>query len=311
LKDGVPYIYLHAGRFQPSRVMKMPPLKIVDEIKIRLGVVPRSLRDINALPANMKEAIYVGLVPRDLFESYGIDAKIFMNEKGEKSLEFVYPPGEGILKLSLKRSVEDIDPIVYIQLRDTIYSQVEFEWIIINDPDSERFNINRNPGTQFLPPSSWFRNIPEEIRAMQAGLAPGQVRRGLHKFEGIIALLEELLSSIGVGLIIGFPYAYHNAIELERIGFFYVSGRDMMERIHRGFQPGGKLFSRLDGSGPFRQPGMEKTIRGRSWTIHDGILAEPWICPQMQKIVGRKARDLTFPDAFYLEKEIDNVKEIW
>lgn len=288
------------GEYRKSERGEMPPFEAVNEIKGCFGVDPHSLRDINALPVDIKEAIYVGLIPGDLFAMYGIDAKTFRNKKGEKSLEFIYPPGEGILKLSLKRSVEDIDPIVYIQLRDTIYNQAEFEWIIINDPDSERFNINRNPGTQFLPPSSRFRNIPEEIRAMEAGLAPGQVHRGLHKFQGIIHLLEQLLSSIRISLIIGFPYAYHNAIELERIGFFYASGRDMMERIHQGFQAGGELLSRLDGSSPFRQPGMEKTIRGRSWAIHDGILGEPWICPKMQKIVGRKARDFTFPDAFYL-----------
>jgi len=45
---------------------------------------------------------------------------------------------------------------------------------------------------------------------------------------------------------------------------------------------------------------MEKTIRGGRWAIHDGILGEPWICPKMWEIVGRKTRDFTFPDAFYL-----------
>ena len=73
-----------------------------------------------------------------------------------------------------------------------------------------------------------------------------------------------------------------------------------MVEIDQGFQPGGRLFKRLDGSTPFRQPGMEKTIRGRSWAIHDGIMDKPWICPMMIKLIGRKEKDYTFPDAIYL-----------
>jgi hypothetical protein len=48
---------------------------------------------------------------------------------------------------------------------------------------------------------------------------------------------------------------------------------------------------------------MEKTIRGRSWAIHDGILDQPWVCPSMVKIVGRQSRDVTFPDAIYVPQE--------
>jgi acetoin utilization protein AcuC len=69
-----------------------------------------------------------------------------------------------------------------------------------------------------------------------------------------------------------------------------------MQEIDAGFRPGGKLFRRLDGSSPFRMQGMEKTVRGRSWAIHDGIMDEPWDNVMIYKMIGEDAGINTFPD---------------
>lgn len=69
-----------------------------------------------------------------------------------------------------------------------------------------------------------------------------------------------------------------------------------MERIQQGFQPNGEYFQRLDGSTPFRMPGAEKTVRGRSWAIHDGILGEPFTDYHMYKHVGQDGGVSTFPN---------------
>jgi hypothetical protein len=265
-----------------------------------LGAEITSLRGINRLPVELKECIYASLIPPDLFSAYGVDPATLLDREGNKAFQFEFSPEKGVVKIQFKRSASENDPIVFIQLSDTRYNQVEFEWVVINDPDSERFQIHTTDSTQFLPPGSEFRNIPGEIRAMKAGLSPGQVRRGLHKFHEIMALLEALLSRLRISLIYGAPFAYHNAIELERLGYFYTSGREMMLEINRQFQPGGNLYKKLDGSTPFRQSGMDKTIRGRSWAIHDGIMDQRWVCPMMAKIIGRSEKDYTFPDAIYL-----------
>jgi hypothetical protein len=88
---------------------------------------------------------------------------------------------------------------------------------------------------------------------------------------------------------------YHNAIVYERYGFGYAIGQEEMERMHREFQPGGELYGRLDGSTPFRRPGAERTVRGRSWAIHDGILGALWWAPRMVKRVGIDQGISTFP----------------
>ncbi len=273
------------------------------EILSTLGKEITSLRGINRLPLEYKERIYASMVPFDLGEAYGVDPVTLLDREGNKAFTFEFPEDHGILKMQFKRSVSENDPIVFIQLSDTRYGQVNFEWVIINDPDSERFQIHRDDSTQFIPPGSEFRNIPEEVRAMKAGLAPGQVRRGLRKFREITDRVEAFLARLGIHMIHGDPYAYHNAIQLEHLGYFYASGREMMLEIDREFRPGGRLFKKLDGSTPFRQPGMEKTIRGRSWAIHDGIMDTPWFCPAMVRLVGRKSRDYTVHDLTYVSAE--------
>jgi hypothetical protein len=75
-----------------------------------------------------------------------------------------------------------------------------------------------------------------------------------------------------------------------------------MEDIQREFQPGGRLHRALDGSTPFRQPGQWRSVRGRAWAIHDGVLAAidaGWRELRMIKQVGRHAGVDTFPDAVY------------
>jgi hypothetical protein len=88
---------------------------------------------------------------------------------------------------------------------------------------------------------------------------------------------------------------YHNAILYERHGFGYTVGQEEMDRIHREFQPGGELCARLDGSTPFRRPGADQSVRGRSWAIHDGIYGAAWWAPRMYKRVGQDQGVSTFP----------------
>ena len=51
-----------------------------------------------------------------------------------------------------------------------------------------------------------------------------------------------------------------------------------------------------------RQPEQWKTVRGRAWAIHDGILEvidATWDNLRMVKRVGKHAGVETFPDAVY------------
>ena len=131
---------------------------------------------------------------------------------------------------------------------------------------------------------------------MEAGLSPGQVRQGLRMARRMLPNFERFIARLGHEMFLMEPLAYHSAILFESMGCAYSQGLRRMERIHQEFQPGGELYNRLDGSTPFRMPGAEKTVRGRSWAIHDGILTELYTDYHMYKVVGKHAGACTFPN---------------
>jgi hypothetical protein len=131
---------------------------------------------------------------------------------------------------------------------------------------------------------------------MEAGLSPNQVRKGLKLFSRFFQRLERFVDALGMDTIVAEPLSYNNAIRYEKYGFDYIAGQQLMRWIAREFRPGGELYLRLDGSTPFRRPGMEQTVRGRSWAIHDGILHRPWDGVKIYKTLGIDAGVDTFPE---------------
>ena len=132
---------------------------------------------------------------------------------------------------------------------------------------------------------------------MAAGLAPGQVRQGLRLTRDLVPILERFVAALHHDAYYLQPLAYHNAILFERLGFAYALGLGRMEWIHREFAPAGLLHRRLDGSTPFRSPDACRTVRGRSWAIHDGIMDMAFTGVKMYKRVGVHAGAVTFPAA--------------
>jgi hypothetical protein len=176
---------------------------------------------------------------------------------------------------------------------------LEVAFLIVNDPQAERFDVDRDPAGKPVGILSGVRNLEEELRAMRAGLAPGQVRRGLRLFRQVLPLVESFAVELGKQQISAEALYYHHAILYERYGFGYLTGRDRLVEIHQGFQPGGRLARGLDGSTPFRLPEAAGTVRGRSWAIRDGILGESWRVPRLYKIVGQAMAMPTFPNPVY------------
>lgn len=263
------------------------------------GVKLHSLRQINALPDPVKEGIYRHLLPIPLLEEYGINPDTMCDAEGQRLAQFTCPKDSRVVEIDVRPSCSFPDPLVYLQLADTRLNQIEVMLLVVNDPASERFETDRDWQGERTKFGTFTRNIPEEVRAMEAGLAPGQVRKGLRLSRTLLPLFECFVQRLGHDYYLMEPLAYHNAILFERLGFNYVQGQRKMQWIQLNFQPGGLLHERLDGSTPFRQPDAWQTVRGRSWAIHDGILGEPWHGVRMYKRVGHHAGVDTFPDGTY------------
>jgi hypothetical protein len=254
-----------------------------------------SITQINALPHEQMAQVYHRLVPLEVLTRFGIDPDTLADADGHPLFEC--KPGDTSVELSLHHVWGAEDPLLYLQLADTPNNQIEVTLAIVNDPYSERFDTDRLPDgtpTQF---GTLARNIEEEIRAMKAGLAPGQVRRGLGLLRRLIPTLEQFIVGLHHDSFFIQPLAYHSTILFERYGFAYALGLGRMEWIHKAFAPGRLLCERLDGSTPFRQPSAERSVRGRSWAIHDGVLGEPYGGVKMYKRAGIHAGIVTFPNA--------------
>jgi hypothetical protein len=258
-----------------------------------------SLRQINELPIPVKEEIYRHLLPSQLLEEFGIDLQTLSDAQGNRLVTFTCPQGSGIVEIDVRSEVGFPDPLLYVELGDTRLNQIEVMLFVVNDPAGERFETDRDWRGERTKFGTFRRNIPEEIRAMQAGLAPGQVRRGLRLSRTLLPRFESFVTRLGHDYYLMEPLAYHNAILFERLGFNYVQGLRKMEWINVAFQPGGPLHEMLDGLTPFRHPDVWRTVRGRSWAIHDGVMGEPWHGIKMYKRVGQHAGIDTFPGGAY------------
>ncbi|MFC1868551.1 hypothetical protein ACFL0H_10505 [Thermodesulfobacteriota bacterium] len=265
------------------------------------------IQRVSRLAPSQKEGIYRSLIPPSLYHRFGINPLNFCNDKGFKAVRFFCPEGDRTCLVEIK--LENIeDPIYSIQLSDsTDPTMIDWDFLVVNNPASEKFNTHIDQdGKDTL--FGWAsRNLSEEEKAMEAGYSPGQIREGLGITREAIRVLDFFCSILDIKSVRLEALFYHNAITYERHGFSYFEGYKQMKRIHELFQPGGKLFEKLDSSTPFRKSEFAQIVRGRSWAIHDGILGdieddlldEGWVSPVMYRMVEKPRAMTTFPDPVY------------
>lgn len=246
---------------------------------------------INKLPEEEKRSIYSRYIPRELIERYDLPG---LTER-QDLLQFRFAEGSSDVEMRLYHQPDFPDPVLYAHLSDTLSGQIHVLLYILNDPESPRFDVDRMPDGSPTRFGTLKRNLEAEKAAMEYGLAPGQVRRGLRLLRSATDAFEQFVISLGHDMFFIEPLYYHNAVISERHGYAYQMGKRRMEAIHAGFQEGGELHQRLDDSNPFRSAQAANSIRLRSWAIHDGILGEPFTDVTMYKRVGKAAEISTTP----------------
>lgn len=221
-------------------------------------------------------------------------------ESGEADAAFlgVVDPQAAEAHLRAPAEKHDRDYAVSLDLGDAGGGQLELGFIVVNDLLAPRFDIDVDEKGQPTLLGTATRNLPEERRALEAGLGPCQVRRGLRVFAELLPKMEAFAAELGYVAIHLEPLTYHNAVMYENYGFAYMTGRRRMKAIDAAFAQGGVLRKACDGSTVFRRPEHADTARGRSWAIHDGILTEldgdEALEVQMVKVLGRDAGQRTF-----------------
>ena len=251
-----------------------------------------TIGSINRLPEDEKRKIYSRVIPQQLLDRFNLPQTDSV--RLQSFLKFDFEPGSTDVEMSLYHELRFPDPILYGHLTDTMNGQIHILLYILNDPDSPRFEVDRMPDGRKTRFGTLIRNLEAEKAALEAGLAPGQVRSGLRMLPVAIAAFEKFIQSLGHEQYFVEPLYYHNAVIFERYGLAYQMGKRRMENYHAGFSESGDFLPLLDGS-TFRKPEATNSIRLRSWAIHDGILGEPFTDVTMYKLIGKSAGVNTSP----------------
>jgi hypothetical protein len=255
---------------------------------------PSSIASINVLPDNEKRGIYARLIPQELLRRFNLPERD--SQRLQSFIKYRFAPGKSDVEISLFHEPRFPDPVLYGHLVDTMNGQIHILLYVLNDPEAPRFNVDILPDGTPTRFGTHTRNLEAEKSALEAGLAPGQVRRGLRLLSSAIATFEDFVSNLGHDMYFTEPLYYHNAILFEQHGFAYQAGRKRMDRIESGFAAGGDLSPLLDGSTPFRSAAAQQSIRLRSWAIHDGILGAPFTDVTMYKYIGKSSGINTCPN---------------
>ena len=257
--------------------------------------LPTTLSKINLLPPADKRRIYTRLVPEELLTRFNITQQLY-DAHGNDLFSVLAEAGRTDVELKLYPFFGAPDPVLHGHITDTLQGNIHILIYEIMDPSLPRFNIDYMPDGSITQLGALCRNIPEELAAMNAGLSPGQIRGGLRLLSNAIQTFERFVVSLQQTMYFVEPLYYHNALLFERYGFAYQKGRSLMERIQRGFSTDGDLLPLLNNGSPFRHPDASRSIRLRSWAIHDGILGSPFRNVTMYKHVGKHSGIQTCPD---------------
>src|SRR5215472_286122 len=263
------------------------------------GIGLSSIQEINTLPREVVEALYARLIPVELLERFRIDPTTLRDAAGARVVRITAPADKPWARVEVRASPEDRDPTLLVDVEMSPFSVPEMAFVQITDPSCPRYAIDRDYDGRDTLFGTTSRNLEEEVRAMQGGLAPGQVRPGLRLLARVLETMEGFCQLIGQEVFLIEPLFYHSAILYERRGCGYLLGREVMEDINACFGEHGAFLPSLDGSSAFRQPGAAATVRGRSWALHDGVGGSAWGGVKMYKAAGRHAGMDTFPGGQY------------
>lgn len=264
--------------------------------------LPVTIRALNSLPENPKLRLYRALIPVQVLAEFDINPRTWKNPDKLQQVRLEAEAGSDKVKITAWYGEDIRNEFFYLELADNQYSGIDLNFLVANNPLAERFRTDVDDTGNETLFGTVHRNHGEEERAKRAGLAPGQIREGLRSSSIVFNHIETFLTMMSHHAFFLEPLSYVSAWIFEKRGFAYSKGHQLMDIIHKEFQPGGELHKALDGSTPFRQPDQWNTVRGRAWAIHDGILEKidrKWDDLKMIKQVGRHAGVNTFPDAKY------------
>src|SRR3990172_1206659 len=203
--------YLHLRvRKEPDRVAP-EPAGISAEQLAHDSTTPIALRQINGLPLNAEKRVYRALLPPDLLTQFGIDPITWKGPDGDGHVRLKAEPESGSMHISARKAPDFPDDFICIELSDNAFNGIDLGLVLLNDPNSPRFGTDYDEEGRPTLFGTARRNLAEEERAAQAGLAPAQVRASLGASRLVMQHVETFLSALGQRAYYLEPLTYASA----------------------------------------------------------------------------------------------------
>ena len=133
------------------------------------------------MPEKERESLLSVLLPRRLLKMFSIDPETFRNDKGIRCVKFVCPERMPFFQMELRRDPGDRDAAYFLDVSTSAYGQMEISFVIVNDPDSERFDIDVDEHGQDTYFGTARRTCPGARPAVIARISSGMFRRAVPK----------------------------------------------------------------------------------------------------------------------------------
>ena len=214
-----------------------------------------------------------GWCPTSCFDRFGIDPATLCDRDGARLVRVTAPADKPWARVEVRSSAEDRDPALLVDVEMSPLSVPELAFVQITDPAGRALRDRPRPGRarHALRHRVAQRGGGGAARCRTAS-PPARCGGACGCSRGCSTRWRASARLIGKEIYLIEPLFYHSAILYERRGCGYLMGRDVMEEIHAGFSRG-----RVAAHGArrlladFRAPEAARTVRGRSWALHDGV----------------------------------------
>src|SRR3989304_3483343 len=130
------------------------------------------------MPEKERERFLSVLLPRRLLAMFSIDPETFRNDRGVRGVGFVCPERMPVFQVDLRRDPDDRDAAYFLDLSNSVFGQMEVSFVIVNDPGSERFDIDVDEHGQDTYFGTARRHGPGGVPGGKAGVGPRGGRGG-------------------------------------------------------------------------------------------------------------------------------------
>ncbi|MGD8620845.1 MAG: hypothetical protein PVH60_02750, partial [Anaerolineales bacterium] len=173
--------------------------------------LPIAIRQINELPENAKRRVFRSVLPTTVLTRFKISPVTWRSPNGGPTVSLRAEGGSGVVNLSIATQSAVRDPYFSLELQDNVFQGIDLNLLILGDPEGEYFQTDFDQDGNATLFGTVRRNREQELKALQAGLSPGQTRIGLGASKPVLSHLETFLSTLGQEAYFLEPLTYTSA----------------------------------------------------------------------------------------------------